>query len=306
MARIRYRNINFRPDRLARIVQMNKILEEYTSKVSVRQLYYRLVGAALIPNNKTEYNKIQDLITAARYAGLIDWNAIEDRGREAAKKRDWHSAKDALDGVIEEFRLDRWADQPYYVELWVEKDALEGVLTPIAIDYHIPLMSTRGYNSASALKETAERINRRVRGGRKAVVLYVGDFDPSGLHMVSDARARLAEFGCPASLDIRRVAITWEQIQAHKPPPNPLKRKDDPDQYEVADGSFADSRALDYVALHGEESWEADALPPKTLDLEVRTMLNAYVNKKLMTAAIARENFIKNAIKKFAAGFKEP
>lgn len=292
MARIKYREINFRADRLKRIVQINSILTEYAGAVSVRQLYYRLVAAALIPNQQSEYDKVQGLITDARYAGLIDWDDIEDRNREATKAQDWEGGRAALDEVVEKFRMDRWETQPYYVELWVEKAALAGVLEPISADYHITLMVNRGYSSASAMKDSAERIKYRTAGGRRAVVLYIGDFDPSGQHMVTDIRARLAEFGCPSSLDVRKVALTWEQIQQYEPPPNPVK--------------MTDSRAAEYVALYNtEESWEADALPPKTLDLIVRQTINSYVDKEAMLKAITRENLVKAQIKKFALGFKE-
>lgn len=306
MARIKYRNIDFGTERAKRIVQINKILQEYTTGVSVRQVYYRLVAASLIDNVKSEYDKIQTLITDARYAGLIDWDAIEDRGRAAERREHWATAKKALDEVIEDFRLDRWKDQPYYVELWVEKDALAGVLGPISNDYHVPLLSTRGYNSATAMKDAADRILRATRAQKHVVIAYVGDFDPSGLHMVTNARERLLEFGCSEGIVIRRVAITREQIDEHRPPPNPLKRKDDPELYKVADGSFADARAEGFVARHGETSYEADALPPKVLDFEVRKVISSYIDKPKMTAAIKRENLIKKGIADFTKSFREP
>lgn len=291
MARICYRNINFRADRLARIVQIDKILAEYTTqRVSVRQLFYRLVAADLIPNQKVEYDRVQALVTDARYAGLIDWDAIEDRNREPVKAEDWESPRAALAALVEKFRLDRWSTQPFYVELWVEKAALAGVLWPIAADYHITLFPTRGYNSASAMKEAAARIIHR-GANRRSVVLYVGDHDPSGEDMVRDVRDRLAEFGCPRQLDVRKIALTREQIEEYNPPPNRLKS--------------ADSRAAAYAEQHGDESWEVDSLPPNALDLIVRTTINAYVDKAAMEKVIVKENLIKKQIQKFSAGFKD-
>ena len=164
MALIRYRNIEFRDERKERIVQMNTILAEYQARVSVRQLYYRLVAAGLIANEQAEYLKIQSLITDARYAGLIDWDAIEDRNREPYRPRDWRGGAEVLADAAEGFRLDRWRDQHFYVEIWVEKAALAGVLAPIADDYHCTLMVNRGYSSASAMKESADRIRYASRG----------------------------------------------------------------------------------------------------------------------------------------------
>lgn len=313
MAKIKYRDIRFTTDRAERIVWINSVLAEYTSPVSVRQVYYRLVAASLIANQPEEYNKIQSIIADARYAGAIDWDAIEDRNREPVRPDEWDSGRAALDDIIAKFRMNRWLTQPFYIELWVEKAALSGVLWPIALDYHITLMVNRGYSSASNMKDSAERIIRRsdapaasYGSGHRPVILYVGDHDPSGKDMVRDVQTRLLEFGCPEWLDVRPIALTRAQIDEFKPPPNPLKRRDDAEKYKRADGKHADPRAEAYIEEHGHSSWEVDALPPKTLDLIVRSTLNAYIDKEAMTKAIARENVIKNKIKAFTDSFEEP
>ena len=289
--RIKYREIDFGEERSRRIVQMNAILGQYQGRVSVRQLYYRLVAGGIIPNNQKEYDKVQSLVTEARYAGLLDWEAIEDRNREAQKASDWASGAEILEGATASFRLNRWATQPYYVELWVEKAALEGILAPISNDYHMVLMTNRGYSSASAMKESADRIRHHIAAnnkpkGQQPVILYAGDHDPSGKDMIRDVRARLVEFGVPPQLDVRAIALTWEQIQKYQPPPNAAK--------------LSDSRAAAYIEQYGSESWELDALPPPDLDLIVRTAVNSYVDKKAMTEIIKKEVEIKKRIKAFA------
>lgn len=296
MARIRYRNLNFQFDTMERIVQMNVILDEYKGhRVSVRQLYYRLVAGGIIPNQPEEYDKVQDIATKARYAGLIDWDAIEDRNREPMRPQEWKDARHLLETAAHGFRLDRWLTQPFYIELWVEKAALAGVLAPISTDYHITLMVNRGYSSASAMKESAERITHRSMNtteaphGHRPVVLYIGDHDPSGEDMVRDVRDRLLEFGCPSWLDVRKVALTWEQIEEFSPPPNPAK--------------VTDSRAAAYIEKFGHSSWEVDAIPPPALDLLVRTTVNAYVDKPAMEKRITEENIIKAKIKSLGTFF---
>jgi hypothetical protein len=297
MARIKFREWNPDLKSQERILKINAILAEYSGRVTIRQVYYRLVGAGVIANKQEEYRAIQGLITKARYAGLIDWDDIEDRNRGAVRPQEFESGRDLLDRAVGAFRLDRWRGQPFYIELWVEKAALAGVLSPISNDYHITLMVNRGYSSASAMKESADRIRARIRPspeqphGHRPVVLYLGDHDPSGEDMVRDIGERLREFGCPGYLDVRKVALTMEQIQKYNPPPNPAK--------------LADVRAAAYIEKHGEYSWEVDALPPNVLDLIVRTTINAYVDKKAMEEAITRENLIKAKIKQFAAGFKD-
>lgn len=282
---------------MERILQINKILSEYTQRVTVRQAYYRLVAAGIIPNNPKEYDKVQSIVTDARYAGLIDWAAIEDRNREPIKPKEFSSGRSLLDTAISSFRLDRWAGQPFYLELWVEKAALAGVLAPISSDYHMTLMVNRGYSSASAMKESADRIRRAIAPssdtphGARPVVLYVGDHDPSGEDMVRDIGDRLREFGCPPWLDIRKVALTMAQIEQYDPPRNPAK--------------LTDSRAKDYIDKHGEYSWEVDALPPQALDLLIRQIVSSYIDKKLMEQALTRENVVKAKIKAFSASFKD-
>lgn len=297
MAKIKYRDWSPGIETMQRVVLINSILAEYQTAVSVRQLYYRLVARQIIANNDKEYGKVQDLVTKARYAGLIDWDAIEDRNREPYKPQDWESGRAILTGAASTFRVDRWATQPFYLELWVEKAALAGVLAPISRDYHITLMVNRGYSSASAMKESAERIIHRSRAskhqqhGHRPVIIYVGDHDPSGIHMADDIGQRLREFGCPAWMDVRRLVLTMDQIQEHHLPTNPAKE--------------SDSRARDYIKEYGEYSWEADALPPNVLDLTVRQAVSSYIDKDAMKAAITRENLIKKRIADFAASFKE-
>ena len=307
MSRIRYRDIEFNTERQALIVRANRIIDEYGgARLSARQIYYRFIADAALPdswadaeynrreglppdtkNTVKNYSRLASLLVDARYAGLIDWDAIEDRNREPLSARDWPTGHAAVVEATDAFRLDRWRGQHFYVELWVEKAALAGVLGPIADDYHVVLMVNRGYSSASAMRESAERIRGRVAGvGPRPVVLYVGDHDPSGEDMVRDVRARLVEFGCPDWLDVRKLALTTEQVEEHHPPPNPAK--------------VTDSRAAKYIERHGEHSWEVDALPPRALDALVRRTLNTYIDKPVMDLVITEENKIKARLRQLA------
>lgn len=293
MAKIRFRDLEFREDTIDIIAKMNQILAQYQGRVSVRQLYYRFVARGWIANTDKSYDKIQDIATKARYAGMIDWDHIEDRNREAERPSEWQSGASALDILCKQFRLDRWEDQPFYVEIWVEKAALAGVLVPVSDTFHVTMMVNRGYSSASAMKEAADRIRARCRPNDKRdfaarpVVIYVGDHDPSGLDMGKrDIRERLTEFGCPEWLDVRMLALTMEQIEQYQCPPNPTK--------------VTDSRAAAYIAEHGDSSWELDALPPDVLEDMLADAVKSYIDKDKMDAVITRENKIKAALKKVA------
>ncbi len=292
MAAIKFRDTNFRPDSLARIHQMQAIVKEYQAqglRLTARQLYYQFVSRDLIPNKVQAYKSLTALLTDARYAGLIDWNAIEDRGREADVPSEWDSIQDLVEAAVRGYRLPRWANQPEYAELWVEKQALAGVLEPLASEFHVTLMVNKGYSSASAMFESAQRFRRR-GGSRPKTLLYLGDHDPSGEDMVRDIGDRLREFGV-RGIDVKKVALTMDQVEQYEPPPNPAKA--------------SDSRYEKYAEKHGTESWEVDALPPDVLQQLIRTAFEDIVDAKAMEAVVEREERGKEELRRVARDIED-
>lgn len=229
-----------------RLGQINAILEEYVADgfvLTLRQLYYQLVSRGIIENKIAEYRALSNLLKKGRMAGVVDWDAIEDRVRKPKLPYYVLGIKDALQDTIDQYRLNRMRGQPKNIELWVEKDALSAIFERVTRKYHIRLMVNRGYSSVSAMYDA----HKRLMSGD--VILYFGDHDPSGLDMIRDVRERLMEFG--RMVEVRAVALTWEQVQQYNPPPNPAK--------------FEDPRAEWYIERYGEISWELDALPPRDL-----------------------------------------
>jgi len=169
--------------------------------------------------------------------------------------------------------LDRWAGQEYYVELYTEKDALSSVLYPIARKLHVAFNVNRGYSSASALYDAKDRFLAAEAGGKSCILLYLGDHDPSGLDMVRDLEVRLSEFG--ATVDVRHIALTAEQVREQNPPPNPAK--------------ISDPRARWYISSFGETSWEVDALRPEVMNELVEGAIREYLDEDLMNAIIEKE-----------------
>lgn len=326
MAKEKFRNVKFKPDSLVKIRRMNEIIEEYQGqglRMTARQLYYQFVSRDIIPNQPTEYKKLTALLTDARYAGMVDWDAIEDRGREPSTPAEWDGLPSLVEAALRAYRLPRWADQTVYAELWVEKQALAGVLAPLAREWHVTLMVNKGYSSASAMKESAERIKRatisdqeeldglvneivelkedgadddderisdRHASIRKLVkpsyVFYLGDHDPSGEDMVRDISTRLDEFGC-WFLKVQKVALTMAQVKQYNPPPNPAK--------------ITDPRAGAYIAKYGEHSWEVDALPPDVLARLIRSSFAGVVNDSKMKAIKKREELDKTRLREAVA-----
>lgn len=252
---------------------VNGILGEYEGPLTLRQVYYRLVAAQIIQNTENEYKGLSKHLTRARLAGLVDDSRIIDRVRSTLRVQCWPDLSHFLQTVRRAYRREKWTSQDYNLEVWCEKDAVAGVLEPIANEYEIILYPCRGYNSYSALKEAAERIGYI---DRPTVVLYMGDFDPSGQDMPRDIRDRLTEdFG--VQLDLYVIALTLEQIEDHDLPPAPAKR--------------SDSRAAAFMARNGDMAVELDALPPNVLQDLVRGNVEQFFDKSAFEqeAEIERE-----------------
>jgi len=148
----------FGPDAVAMIAQINAILADYERQgydLSLRQTYYQLVARNLVPNTERSYKNVGNLVSDARLAGLIDWDMIKDRGREMTQNPHWDSPKDFIDSVAPQFRVNHWEDQDCYVEVMVEKQALEGVLEPVCRELDVPFTANKGYSSSSAMYEAA-------------------------------------------------------------------------------------------------------------------------------------------------------
>lgn len=273
-----------------RLVQINAIIEEYRSQgytLTLRQLYYQLVSRDVIPNLQAEYKKLGVLLTKGRMAGVVDWDAIEDRIRVPKLPYYNTSVEEALQDAERQYRLDRQDGQDCYIEVWCEKDALSQVLYRVTHKYHIRLMVNRGYSSTTAMHDAFKRY--RHRAGQRLVLLYVGDHDPSGLDMLRDIRERLVEFG--VAVEVVPVALTKEQIEEHDPPPNPAK--------------VTDPRAGDYIAVHGAVSWEVDALPPQTLHKLIEDAVLERIDEDLYIEQLDKEVHDKGQLKRIAKHIDE-
>lgn len=256
------------------IGQANAIISEYAKQrftLTLRQLYYQFVARGLIPNKVQEYKRLGSIINDARLAGEIDWYAIEDRTRNLAGLSHWDNPGEILDSAVNSYRIDKWKNQPYKVEVWVEKEALAGIVKkacqPLDVDY----MSCRGYMSQSEMWRGSQRYDLE---NRPVVIIHLGDHDPSGLDMSRDIVDRLNIFG--QSVEFRRIALNMDQVEKYSPPPNPAK--------------VTDSRYGGYVAEFGTESWELDALDPGVLRDLIRDAVLYFRDEDRWAEAVEREN----------------
>jgi hypothetical protein len=282
MAREKFQDISFNSDIQNIIDQVNEVIEEYAADgydLTLRQIYYQFIARDLFPqswvddeyntknhlpegtkNTDKNYKRLGVYVGDARLAGLVDWDAIKDRGREAQTNSHWEGPADIVEACSKQFRIDCWEDQDTHVEVMVEKQALEGVLLPVCQALDITFSANKGYSSLSAMYEAGKRLAAYADEGKELVVIYLGDHDPSGIDMSRDVGDRLRMFSC-CDVTIERVALNMAQINVLHPPENPTKLND-PRAGVRKDGSITPDS---YVDRFGFSSWELDAIEPRRL-----------------------------------------
>lgn len=288
--KIKFRDIKMGAANKARLAIINEIIEEYQEDgyvLTLRQLYYQLVSRDVVPNKQSEYSKLSTLLKEGRMSGIVDWDAIEDRLRKPSKPAAFDSPQDILEAAINQYALPRQNGQETYVEVWVEKDALSGVLKRVTEMYHVPILVNRGYSSASAMFDSYNRFKVAYQNGQDIRVLYLGDYDPSGIDMIRDIHDRTMEFFTgkgeeDVDFEIIPIALTREQIQQYDPPPNPAK--------------ITDPRAKDFIKKHGSTSWEVDALPPNVLNQLLDDSIRRYIDTDVFDEIVNREQHDKDKL----------
>jgi len=289
MSMIKYIQKNFTEASLGVIDRANQILEEYEEQgfdLTLRQLYYQFVARDLISNNQREYKKLGSIINDARLAGLVDWAHIVDRTRNVRSLSHWQSPSEIIESCASQFRYDLWADQKNRIEVWVEKDALIGIIERVCKELDVPYFSCRGYVSQSEIHDAAtKRLIPYELNSQDTHIIHLGDHDPSGVDMSRDISDRLELFGSHAS--VHRIALNMSQVDKYGPPPNPTK--------------FTDSRASGYVEQYGEDSWELDALEPRVIDALIRDKITSLTNFKTMEKAIRRQSNARKELQKVSS-----
>lgn len=289
MPLICYQDKNFRSDKLALIDKINSVIEEYQRQgysLTLRQCYYQLVARGIIENNERSYKNTGNLINDARLAGLIDWNAIEDRTRNLKRLSHWSNPQSIIESASDQYMKDTWQGQDYYVEVWVEKEALANVVGRISDELDVPYFCCRGYVSQSEMWSASQRFIAQQEKGKMVALIHLGDHDPSGIDMSRDIEERLLMFGVDSDNFIfKRIALNMEQIDLYNPPPNPAK--------------ITDSRCGAYIREYGDKSWELDALEPKVIhDLitdNVTVFYDEYKGDQIKTQ-VQRERAVMNRV----------
>jgi len=316
MPKIKYKDIRLRGAALSLIEQSNEILERYADAgydMTLRQLYYQFVAADLFPDDRTwsqvsgtnkwirdpngtknaepNYKWLGDVVTDGRLAGLIDWNYLVDRTRNLRSIGHWDSPSSIMKAVADQYAVDKWADQPYRPEVWIEKEALSGVFENVCNELDVPFFACRGYTSLSEMWRAAQRLQRYSREGQSPLILHFGDHDPSGIDMSRDIADRLEMFMGDDVIEVNRLALNMDQVEQYDPPPNPAK--------------ITDSRAKVYIQTHGDESWELDALQPDVLAELVRGAIYSARDETVWSKAVKREKKERRTLEAVSSNFAD-
>lgn len=281
--------------KLETIARVNAILRDFGSQgfdLTARQIYYQFVANKWFPEDRTwtqipgtnrwrrdpngtvnaepNYKWLCDIISDGRMTGRIDWSSVVDRTRRINQISTWDTPRELMRDAAASFANDLWRDQPGYVEVWVEKEALAGVVERPSVEHRCPFFSCRGYASQSAMWGAAQRLGKVIATDKQVRILYLGDHDPSGIDMTRDIEERLLLFLATdyfhendhlssdevwdyiiKRFTVERIALTMDQVHEYDPPPDPAK--------------LSDSRARGYIEEYGTRAWELDALSPTVL-----------------------------------------
>lgn len=298
MSKIRYEDRSFTAAGLSVVHQADAICTQYAEqglRLTLRQLYYRFIATDAFPderyftdgkrtpgnpsgtgtkNCQQNYKWLGDLVADGRVSGLVDWEHIEDRGRESAGGDfGWRDPASALDSIATQYGITHWDGQPEHVEAWVEKDALVDVIARAAQPLDVSYTACKGSPSHSLVHDAALRLRMFERRGITTTILYLGDHDPTGLDIPRDIQERLALFGSECT--VKRIALTMDQVRQYDPPPNYAKA--------------TDSRFDGYVDLYGTDCWELDALEPQVLTDLVDREIRGYLDEDLRRGRLEQE-----------------
>jgi len=247
------------------IIKAAEIVESYETGVTLRQLFYRLVSAGLLHNTQSEYGQLSSRTAEARREG--NFPALIDRTRDIHKRPTWDSPEEILGAAVNSYRRDRTEGQELTIYLGVEKAGIVEQLMAWYGDYGLPILALGGYSSQTYVDEVTTH-NREQ--GRPSILIYAGDFDPSGMDIDRDFEQR-GEFN-----KVERIALTPEQIEEFDLPPMP--------------GKASDSRARGFIKKYGQlVQVELDALPPDTLRGLYQDAIDQYFDLSTFKAVLARE-----------------
>lgn len=272
--------------------------------LTLRQIHYRLVEkrpdwkkgsvktSAPYKNQYGHYQDLSNVLKWMRIHEVIPWEALTDRTRRVSEKRGYEDLEDFIDRSIYWFLkgYDRCLvqSQDIYLEIWIEKDTATSIIEDVADPYCLRVVTRRGYNSVTAEADYYRRAQEAIDKGRKPVVLYFGDFDPSGKDMLRASLRTLEEHMGLKQIEVITAALTEDQVQDLPPKPEAAKKRD--------------PRYKGYVSQYGTSAWELEALHPRDLQRIAKEAIENTLDMEMFQTELEREQLDKNKLNGFRDG----
>jgi hypothetical protein len=257
------------------------VLEENNPQ-TVRQVFYALTVRGVIAKAEIEYKRtVVRLLTEMREAGEVAFEWIADNTRWQRKPSSFTGIEACLEATANSYRRNLWASMPVYIEVWVEKDALAGVLLEETKVYDVPLMVAKGYSSITFLHTAGKAIEAI---GKPAYIYHFGDLDPSGVDAARDIEAKLRRYAPGAEIHFERPAVTREQVEKWNLPTRPTKQ--------------SDTRAK---KIGSTTSVELDAIPADKLRELVRECIGRHVDQRQLQILKVAEKSERDQLKAIAS-----
>ena len=261
------------------IEKAQEVLAEYSGGITLRQLYYRLVAQGMI-NDVLHYKRVVSAMTEARWQDTVSMDAFIDRersmyGETKAKEKNLENEAREAQGQIEawmdSYHLDRWSNQENYVEVWIEKKALQGVFEEPCNNLDVGLAPCKGYPSITFLHEASNRFADIGVTSKRLIILYFGDYDPSGEDIPNSIKANLERMG--TEVEVERIALNPDLIKSLGLPSVPPKS--------------TDSRTRNW---DGKGAVELDAVEPKMLKSMCEKAILRYFDTDLYDELTEKES----------------
>ena len=252
------------------------IVEE-RAPITVRGVCYALFTQGLIPDmSVNSTGKVSRVTTDMRESGDFDWTLIVDGSRAVERVNAWRDPSRIIDAAVRTYRRDNWQDQPTLVEIWSEKATVQGVLAPVLDELGVTFRVMKGFGSFTAVRQAAED-SLLLPEDRDGVVLYIGDWDPSGLFMSEvDLPQRLERYG--SRWQFERIALKEYDL-------------DDLPHFDTATKA-GDVRAQWYAentTADPLKAWELDAMDPNDLRARVREEIESFMDMEIWDRALVIE-----------------
>lgn len=271
---------------LANVLEWVKwVLADEGEVMSIRHLFYRLVGHNAIAKTEKDYARLVQRLAYWRRSGDVPWSAFTDSTRWHISETTFDSVNDALTDCVTTYRRNLWREQSCYLECYCEKDACAGIIAKVAGPFGVPVFVARGFASLSSLYSAAETFKAAIAKGKRCIIYHFGDYDPSGVK-AGESMVNAFRDDFKVKVEFHRAAVTQEQIKRLKLPTRPTK---------------ASTHSKGWT---GGESVELDTMPIKEVHALVERCITKHIDQRTWEQAKLTEKLERETLNQYQEGFR--